>query len=280
MTAEDASPAPIPAGLSATLVLVRHGQSAWLAQNCFQGSADTPLSALGERQAALVGARLADPTAAPRLPIPAGDPVAIVHSPLARTAQTASAIAAAIASRGRPAPPLLPEPGLSEIAQGEWEGHLQVEVETGWPDLISGWRLDPVAFHAPGGELLVEVDARVREALGRVFSVLFDAAGPGAGPGAASPSYYDPHAGPWAVLVGHDGSFKVTLLALLGMPLARFWSFTQVPTGIAVLDVRNGRAVLRAWNRTDHLAVLEEEAGDAERRAEDEAAARARSGAL
>ena len=32
-----------------------------------QGQADTPLSPLGERQAALAGARLADPAAPPRL---------------------------------------------------------------------------------------------------------------------------------------------------------------------------------------------------------------------
>ncbi len=96
----------------------------------------------------------------------------------------------------------------------------------------------------------------------------------------ATLSFYDPHAGPWTVLVGHDGAFKVALLALLGLPLGRFWTFTQATTGIAVLDIRNGRTVLRAWNRTEHLAPLEIEAGEAERRAEDEAIARSRSGAL
>jgi broad specificity phosphatase PhoE len=104
------------------------------------------------------------------------------------------------------------------------------------------------------------------------------ASGAAAGPTAAS--FYDPHAGPWIVLVGHDGAFKVALLALLGLPLDRFWTFTQTTTGIAVLDIRNGRTVLRAWNRTEHLAPLEREQGEAERRAEEEAAARARSGAL
>ena len=62
--------------------------------------------------------------------------------------------------------------------------------------------------------------------------------------------FYDLHAGPWTLLVGHDGDFKVALLALLGLPLDRFWTFTQATTGIAVLDIRSGRTVLRAWNRT------------------------------
>lgn len=95
-----------------------------------------------------------------------------------------------------------------------------------------------------------------------------------------TPSYYDPHAGPWAVLVGHDGAFKVALLALLGLPLDRFWTFTQTTTGIAVLDVRNGRTILRAWNRTEHLAPLELEAAEATRADEEAAAERARTGAL
>ena len=106
-------------------------------------------------------------------------------------------------------------------------------------------------------------------------------AGPGtsAGPGVTATPSHDPQ-GPWTLLVGHDGAFKVALLALLGLPLDRFWTFTQATTGIAVLDIRNGRTVLRAWNRTDHLAPLELEAAEATRAEEDAAAERARSGAL
>jgi probable phosphoglycerate mutase len=284
------APLAVPPDLAASLVLLRHGQSVWLAEGRFQGQADTPLSPLGERQAALAGVRLAEPAAAPRLPVPPGDPIAIVHSPLARTAQTAAAVAAAIAARGRPAPPLIPEPRLREIAQGAWEGLHQREVEAGWPEEIAGWRRDPVRIFAPGGESLVEVDRRVRAALAGVIDGLARASGilPGEGsaavvptsPAPAAGSFYDPHAGPWTLLVGHDGAFKVALLALLGLPLDRFWTFTQTTTGIAVLDIRNGRTVLRAWNRTEHLATLEIEAGEAEQRAEDEAAARSRSGAL
>ena len=287
---ETVTPLAVPPDLAATLVLLRHGQSVWLAEGRFQGQADTPLSPLGERQAALAGARLADPAAPPRLPVPPGDPIAIVHSPLARTAQTAAAVAAAIAARGRPAPPLVAEPGLREIGQGVWEGRYQRDVEAGWPVEIAGWRRDPVRFFAPGGESLVQVDRRVRAALATVIDDLArastaalaggDAAAAAASRPLATPSFYDPHAGPWTVLVGHDGAFKVALLALLGLPLGRFWTFTQTTTGIAVLDIRNGRTVLRAWNRTEHLAPLEIEAGEAERRAEDEALARSRSGAL
>jgi broad specificity phosphatase PhoE len=277
-------PLAVPRDFAATLVFLRHGQSEWLAEGRFQGRSETPLSPLGRRQAALAGARLAAPDAPPRLPIPAGEPVAIVHSPLARTRETAEAVAAAIIEAGRPAPSLRSEPGLAEIAQGAWEGLFQREVEERYPVEIAGWRRDPVAVQAPGGETLYEVDARVRAALTRVLADLVAVAGAraaeaGPGPG-GTPSYYDAHAGPWTLLVGHDGAFKVALLALLGLPLDRFWTFTQTTTGIAVLDIRNGRTVLRAWNRTEHLAPLELEAADATRADEDAAAERARSGAL
>jgi len=270
-------PLAVPGHLAATLVLLRHGQSVWLAEGRFQGRADTPLSPLGRRQAALAGARLAAPDVPPRLPVPAGEPVTVAHSPLARTRETAEAVAAAFAAAGRPVPRLRPEPGLVEIAQGAWEGLFQREVEERYPAEIAGWRRDPVGVHAPGGESLLDVDSRVRGALARVLGELVDAARPGP---AGTPSYYDAHAGPWAVLVGHDGAFKVALLALLGLPLDRFWTFTQTTTGIAVLDIRNGRTILRAWNRTEHLAPLELEASEATRAEEEAAAERARTGAL
>jgi len=270
-------PLAVPPSLAATLVFLRHGQSEWLAEGRFQGRSDTPLTSLGQRQAALAGARLAAPDEPPRLPVPAGEPVAVVHSPLARTRETAEAVAAAFATAGRPVPPLRPEPGLAEIAQGAWEGLFQREVEERYPVEIAGWRRDPVGVHAPGGESLRAVDARVRAALARVLADLAAAGGPGP---AGTPSYYDAHAGPWALLVGHDGAFKVALLALLGLPLDRFWTFTQTTTGIAVLDIRNGRTILRAWNRTEHLAPLELEASEATRAEEDAAVERARSGAL
>jgi broad specificity phosphatase PhoE len=205
--------------------------------------------------------------------------VAVVHSPLARTRETAEAVVAAFVAAGRPAPPLHPEPGIAEIAQGAWEGLYQREVEERYPVEIAGWRRDPVGVHAPGGEALANVDRRVRGALGRIVRDLATAASGGPGT-AGTPSYYDPHAGPWAILVGHDGAFKVALLALLGLPLDRFWTFTQTTTGIAVLDIRNGRTILRAWNRTEHLATLEVEAAEATRAEEEAAAARARTGAL
>jgi len=216
--------------------------------------------------------------------VPAGDPIAIVHSPLRRATETAGQVADAFRGAGRQAPPLRPDPGLLEVGQGAWEGLHQDEVEVRYPELIAGWRREPTRFHAPGGESLAEADARARAALDRAVAELV-AVGPAvssgpSGAGAPPPSFYAAHSGPWTIVVGHDGIFKVVLMALLGLPLERFWSFTQATTGIAVVDLRNGRAVVRAWNRTEHLAPLEVAGDDAERRSEERAADRNRSGAL
>ncbi|MEX1344028.1 MAG: histidine phosphatase family protein, partial [Candidatus Limnocylindrales bacterium] len=58
------------------LALIRHGESAWIAEGRFQGQGDPPLSAAGERQAAAVAARLAAPRAMPSLPVPDAPPLA------------------------------------------------------------------------------------------------------------------------------------------------------------------------------------------------------------
>ena len=284
----------IPEGLDATLVLVRHGESEWIRENRFQGQAETPLSEMGRRQAALAGDRIARPHAAPSLPVPAGRPLEIVHSPLARTAATAQAIADAIRSAGAtareaagddlagddlapPPVPVRPERGLLEISQGQWEGVTHDEIASRWPEVLSGWRRRPWETWAPGGESPAQVQARVRPALQAILERLGRDYPRGTldRPQVGGYAGVGPQAGqPWSVLVGHDGVFKVVMLTLFDLPLEKFWMFTMGLTGMTVVEFRGGRPVLRAANLTEHLAPLaDEEATKAAER-------RARSGAL
>ena len=252
----------VPAGLDATLALVRHGESTWVAEGRFQGQGDPELSTLGREQAELTGRRFGDPLRPPALPVPARPPIAVIHSPLRRTASTAAAISAAIGVPPRP------EPAFAEISQGVWEGLPREEVAGRWPRELAGWRTDPLASWAPGGESLVAVDVRVRDGLGRILGELDavagverDAAPASARAAAGSPVLGTPNAPeddvPWAVIVGHDGVFKVALLALLELPLERFWAFPFALAGISVVEIRAGRARLRAYNVVDHLSTLE-----------------------
>jgi broad specificity phosphatase PhoE len=250
-------------GLDATIVFVRHGESTAIVEGRFQGHLDVRLSPTGRRQAELVAGRLARPHDSPTLPLPAGPPVEIVYSPLARAAETASTIATAIdaADAFGTDVPLRPEPGLMEIEQGAWEGLLAAEVEAGWGDVLRAWRLDPLTAWAPDGESIVEVQKRVQPALGALITRLADGRAPGPVDrpqvlGGARPI----HDQPWAIVVGHDGVFKVTLLTLLDIPLQRFWSLPFALCGITVVELVGGRPRLRAHNLTDHLAPLEERA--------------------
>jgi len=72
-----------------TLVLLRHGQSTWNAQNLFTGWVDVPLSELGEREARHAGELLAEQGLLPD----------VVHTSLLRRAITTAALALDVADR-------------------------------------------------------------------------------------------------------------------------------------------------------------------------------------
>ena len=256
------------------LILLRHGESQWITEGRFQGQGDSPLSALGRRQASLAAGRLARPHRPPALPIPAGPPLVIRHSPLSRTSETANLVASAMAAPGAfgTTPRLEPDPGFLEIGQGEWEGLPGATIAERWGPVLEGWRRDPLASWAPGGESLHEVDTRVRASLRSLLAALRAEAPEGTARRTHVLGYADsPSDEPWALVVGHDGVFKVTVLALLDLPLARFWSLPFALSGITVVEVRGGRARLRLHNAADHLGPLEDEAAiereDARRRA-------------
>jgi broad specificity phosphatase PhoE len=247
----------IPDGLDATVVLVRHGESTLIAQERFQGQAETPLSPTGRRQAELVAQRLAHPHATPALPVPAGELVEIVHSPLQRTSETAGVIAHAMASSGLVPRAIRPDRGFLEIGQGAWEGLLVTEISERYGEQLAAWRRRPLETWAPGGESLPQVAERVRSALASVLERLAKGRPPGTLDRKQVAGYQDPlpdH--PWSVVVGHDGAFKVTLLTLFDLPLDRFWMWSMDLCGISVVELRAGRPVLRAHNLTAHLAGL------------------------
>jgi len=256
----------VPADLDATIVLLRHGESTWVADGRFQGQGDPPLSQAGRRQATLAADRLARPHDPRSLPVPMGPPLEIVHSPLRRTTETAQVVETALAAAGGfgMAVPRRADPGFLEIGQGEWEGLPGAEVQARWPDVIAGWRRDPLSTWAPGGESLVDVDGRVRAALENALARLNARGGTAAAHRSHVLGYGElPSLNPWTIFVGHDGIFKVALLALMDLPLNRFWSFPFALCGISVIELRAGRPRLRAHNLTDHLAPFDDERAQA-----------------
>jgi len=251
------APLPVPHDLDASLVICRHGESTWITEGRFQGAADPPLSALGERQATLLAERLANPHRPPALPVPPGRPTAIWHSPLSRTAATAAALADALSL------PLTADADLREIGQGAWEGRLVTEILASDGDHLRAWRRSPLGNEAPDGETLAEADRRARRALARIVDALVVAShehGPADSDRAPVLGYGGPPpARAWGIVVGHDGLLRVAMLALLGLPLERFWAFPFVPAGISVVELRGG-AIIRAHDLDAHLAPLQADA--------------------
>lgn len=207
------------------ICLVRHGESTWIAEGRFQGQADPPLSPLGMRQSELLARGLAPRLA--EMGFRSTDrPLTVFHSPLARAAGTAGAVASALG----PTTGLRPHAGLMELSQGDWQGLTHTEVEEGWPRELAAWRRNPLQAHAPGGESLTEGDVRVRAALRDLL------------PDHASP-----------IAVAHDGVLRLALLALLDLPIDRFWSFPFPLAGYSTIEVDAGSAQLLAHGIVDHL---------------------------
>jgi broad specificity phosphatase PhoE len=208
------------------------------------------------------------------LPLPSSPPVELVHSPLQRTAQTAEAIEDAFRAVGQTLERSA-DPSFLEIAQGTWEGLHRSEIDARYRSELSAWRRTPLQAWAPGGESLLEVQARVRPGLAGIMSRLAEGRAPGSPDRSQVAGYRDaPTDQPWSIVVGHDGVFKVALLTLFDLPLDRFWMWSMDLCGISVIELRAGRPVLRAHNLTAHLAGLLDDEAQA---AIDE---RSRSGAL
>ncbi len=251
----------IPQGLDAHLVLLRHGETDFIVDGRFQGQMDSGLTRAGEAQIRLAAQRLAAPAEVPALPLPDSPPAVIVHSPLGRARRSAEIVADALREAGRALPPLRPDPGMLEIAQGGWEGLTGTEIEERFPGMLGAWRRWPERNHAPGGESTAQVLERVERSLGTVLGELAEGAARGTldrhqvlgySPVAASDR--------WALLVAHGGVFRIVTCALLGLSLDHFWNFDFGLGSITIFEIRAGRAVLRAVNLDAHLADLAAEA--------------------
>ena len=108
----------------------------------------------------------------------------------------------------------------------------KTEVSTRWPAELAAWRRSPVDNHAPGGEALAAAAARVAGVGSELLSAL---AGVDRGE-------------PWALVVAHDGIFRLLLITLLGLSLEHFWSFPFNLCAVSVMGIRDGSVALRAHN--------------------------------
>ncbi|MFG1945150.1 histidine phosphatase family protein [Nonomuraea sp. NPDC048826] len=171
---------PIPA----TLVLARHGETGWHAENRYAGISDVELTPRGHEQARL----LAEWAAGAGLS-------AVWSSTLSRAVITARAAAEAAGVRPRT------DERLRELDFGRGEGLTAREMRERFPEARAAFEADPAAHPLPGGE-------DPAAAAERFTAALRDLA-------AASP-------GGRVLVVAHTTAIRIALCRLIGVPLGEY----------------------------------------------------------
>ncbi|MEU9989733.1 histidine phosphatase family protein [Streptomyces sp. NPDC048045] len=186
----------------ASLLLVRHGQTVWHAENRYAGVSDVSLTDAGLAQAEALG-RWA-----------AAHPVdAVWTSPLSRAVTTAEPACRALG--------LTPqrEPDLRECDFGVVEGRTLAEFGAEHPQAAEDFRADPVAHPFPGAEDPRAAAARGTAALRRVAAA---------------------HPGERVLVVAHNTLLRLVLCSLLRIPLAEYRRVFPRLRNTAVSEIRVG----------------------------------------
>lgn len=217
------------------LIFVRHGQTQYNAVNRYQGQSDAVLSSLGRLQAECTGERLRQE-----------DVAAIYSSDLSRALDTAKVIA-----RHHNLPVSL-DARLRECSFGDWEGLTVQQIVDRFPDQYAAYRRDSVAFRAPNGERLEELQTRVVESVNSIV---------------------EHHSSDEnIVVVTHGGPIKAFFCHALGTTLYTFRVIRLDNCSITVFALQNdGRWFLEVLNDTCHLRTLEHVNRESDRSSEDKA---------
>jgi broad specificity phosphatase PhoE len=194
------------------LVLVRHGESVWHAENRYAGVSDIELTPLGVRQAA----RLAEWAASAGLS-------GVWASTLTRSRLTAAACAEAAGL------PLRVDERLRELGFGDGEGLTAAEMAERFPWALAAFHADPVAGHLPGGE-------DPAAAADRFTAGLYDLAA----------EYPEGR----VLVVAHNTAIRLALCRLIGVPLSEYRRVFPLLRNCALTEIslQDGRAAVLEFN--------------------------------
>jgi len=191
-----------------SLIIVRHGRTAYNAQGLLQGRVDNPLDAVGEDQALVVGEYLV-----PHV----NEETVIISSPLLRARSTAQAIA------NRTGLSVTIDERWTELAYGIYEGVPQGDVPA---EVWAKWRSDP-HFAPESGETLAQVQDRVVKACDELLQTL---------------------AGKTAVIVSHVSPIKSAVAWALGVDVGVSWRTQLDTASISRITLTPRGPVLRSFN--------------------------------
>ena len=194
------------------LVLVRHGETVWHAENRYAGISDIALSPRGVEQANILARWAATAKIS-----------AIWVSPLSRAKATAEMTAQATNLTARI------DSRLREVDFGRAEGKTLAEFEAEFPAEAAAFKSDPVAHAFPGGENPRQAAARVVDCLGEIAKL---------------------HQGERVLVVGHNTLFRLALCKLMGVPLENYRKvFPSIRNGaLTELRIEGDKAALLQFN--------------------------------
>ena len=184
------------------LVLVRHGETEWHAENRYAGVSDVPLTATGVRQAARLAGWAVD-----------ADLAAVWTSTLSRAQLTARGCAESAGTK------LHVDARLRELDFGHGEGLTSTEMRDRFPDALAAFHADPVADHLPGGE-------DPADAARRFTDCLHDIAGR--------------HPDDRVLVVAHTTAIRLALCRLIGVPLRDYRRLFPFLRNCALTELRLG----------------------------------------
>lgn len=191
-----------------SLIIVRHGRTAFNAQGLLQGRADNPLDEVGHAQAAAVGEHLA-----PHLTAEA----VIISSPLLRARATAASIAE------RTGLEVVIDERWIEVSYGIYEGVPQRDVPA---EVWARWRSDP-HFAPESGETLAAVQDRVTAACEDLMRTL---------------------SGRTAVVVSHVSPIKSAVAWALGVDVGVSWRTQLDTASMSRIALTPRGPVLHSFN--------------------------------
>ena len=210
-------------GRKKRIILVRHGETDWNKQGRFQGQIDIPLNQNGKFQAKAASEFLKNNIIQKAF-----------SSSLSRPKETAQIIL-----NEHPGVEISLKDSLKEIGHGEWEGKLESEIRSDWPDLLKTWKTSPEKVQMPDGENITEVSIRSISGWNEICKDLKNEE--------------------TALVVAHDAVNKTILCHLLGLMPSKIWMIKQGNGGITVIDLSEEEgqpAQITCLNITSHLGGI------------------------
>ena len=212
-------PAQVLAVEKTTVILVRHGQTAYNAQNRLQGILDIPLNENGLAQAKLLAKSLKD------YPIDV-----FIASPLKRAYVTAETVAKA---QGKTI--AYTDDRLRETNFGDFAGLTLKERQEKFPELCKLYDTNPWMINFPNGENFRDVQYRARKALEDAVAKY---------PGKT-------------IFIGTHSQVNVLLIcSVLGLDPQHFNQLTQSNTCVNILEYKDGVWKVVLVNSVAHLGKL------------------------